>query len=64
MTRVASLTVWGLLAGGALACEVASLIGGRIAGFGRVLDVIAVGRWRTLPLFVGWMWLGWHFFAR
>ena len=64
MTRIASLTVWGFLAIGPLACEVASLIGSRLAGFGRVLDVVGTGRWRTLPLFVGWMWLGWHFFAR
>jgi hypothetical protein len=65
MTRLAVLAIWAAIATGFVACEALSLANRRrTAGFDHFLSVIGKGRWRTVPLFVSWMWLGWHFFAR
>jgi len=63
--RQATFTVWALLAAGVVACEVAAVVSaGRFPG----ADVLArritsPGPVRVLVL-LGWMWLGWHAFAR
>jgi hypothetical protein len=60
------LAVWALLALLALSCEALSLVtGGReVAGVGELLRSLSNGRARLIAQSVGWMWLGWHFFAR
>lgn len=65
MTRTVVLVVWAVLAGVVAVCV--------ILGIGPRRRVPTVGAlidrgthrlvWRVL-LIVGWMWLGWHFFAR
>jgi len=65
MTRVVCLAVWAAIGASLVGCELfAVLTRGRTAGAGRVLKTMTNGRIQTLLLFVGWMWLGWHFFAR
>jgi hypothetical protein len=65
MTRLASLAIWAAIAGGFIGCEALSLVNRRrTAGFDQFLSAVGTKGWRTVPLFVGWMWLGWHFFAR
>ena len=65
MTRAASYTVWALLA--------LALVAGQLAAMSRRAPVDTFGQFlgrltarpslRTL-LVLGWMWTGWHFFAR
>jgi hypothetical protein len=65
MTRLALLAVWAAIAASVVACELLSVANRRrTAGLDRFLRLVGAGRWRTFPLFLGWMWLGWHFFAR
>jgi hypothetical protein len=65
MTRTVVLALWGLVALGVVACAVLPVLTkGRFATF------LAYARWltRTRPafalIFLGWLWLGWHLFAR
>lgn len=64
MTRALILAAWAGLAAGLLACEVLALLGRDVAGVGTALGAVAATPARRILLFVGWMWLGWHFFAR
>lgn len=65
MTRTVVLVVWAVLAGAVAACVILG-IGSRrrVPTFGALVDR-GTNRlvWRVL-LILGWMWLGWHFFAR
>jgi len=65
MSRHILLGCWAAIAVAACACEVAAVAtGGRIR---RLVGLMATltRRDRVLVVaFVGWMWLGWHFFAR
>jgi len=65
MTRDLVLGVWAALGAVVVACVILSVgAGRRLPTFGALIDR-ATRRpvWRVL-LLVGWMWLGWHFFAR
>ena len=60
-----SWTVWSLIGAGVIAVVVASLVPGSAVP---TLESV-VSRWRAhrlgrVTLIVGWMWLGWHLFAR
>ncbi len=63
--RLATIVVWIALAVAAAGLETLARIGRRrLAGLGE-----AFGRFAFLPagrlaLALGWMWLGWHVFAR
>ena len=63
--RTLTLAVWAALAAAAVGIEIAGLAsGGRrptIAGLVRAIVSHPVAR---VVLLVGWMWLGWHAFAR
>ncbi len=63
--RVGSFVVWGVLALWVVALEVLAWRGR--AGVGRpgplLLRLFRVP-WGRAVLLVGWMWLGWHLFAR
>jgi hypothetical protein len=60
-----TFVVWGLLASGVVACAVvAAWSKGRFPTLGRVVSRITATRTGQVLLVVGWMWLGWHAFAR
>ena len=60
-----TLLVWALLGlavvGGAVAAAVSR---GRFPGPGELVSRVTVSRTGRALLVVGWMWLGWHLFAR
>lgn len=60
-----SFVVWGLLGSGVAACVIlAALSGGRFPTLGTVVSrMTATSVGRSL-LVLGWIWLGWHAFAR
>lgn len=65
MTRQIVLGIWALVAVLLLACEALSMsTHRRVAGVGDLLRRLSAGRGRLVAVFVGWMWVGWHFFAR
>ena len=65
MIRTLVLVGWAIVAAGFVFCEVISLADpARVAGLGEVLRRLSGSRWRLVIVFPGWMWLGWHFFAR
>ncbi|HXW38910.1 MAG TPA: hypothetical protein VEJ44_04385 [Acidimicrobiales bacterium] len=65
MTRDAVLGLWAVVAVVLMACELAALLRrDGTAGVRELLAVLTDGRVRFVLFFVGWMWLGWHFFAR
>lgn len=65
MTRQVVLWVWALVALGLAGCQVLALVTRRrVTDVGGVLSLLAATRWRMVTWFVGWMWVGWHFFAR
>lgn len=64
MTELAD-AVWAVLAVALLACEGAALARpARVAGVRTALRRLTVRPGWRLAFLVGWMWLGWHFFAR
>ncbi|HZE15791.1 MAG TPA: DUF6186 family protein [Mycobacterium sp.] len=63
--RIVFLIVWAVVAGLLIACEVLSWASRRqVANTGRVLDLLTRTTGRMIAMFIGWMWVGWHFFAR
>jgi hypothetical protein len=63
--RDLSLAIWALCAALLVACEVLGRVWrDRFAPASSFLGSLSGTRVRALALFVGWMWLGWHFFAR
>lgn len=70
MTREVVLGIWAAVGVGLLASELAArfLRPGSgppgLATAADVLDRLSGTTARLLAVFVGWMWLGWHFFAR
>lgn len=48
-----------------MGCEVLALVSrGRYSGLQGVMDHLGKTSPRLVAVFVGWMWVGWHFFAR
>lgn len=65
MTRSMILAAWALGAVLLVGCEVLSLATRRrYVGLAALLRRWTDGRLRLVVFFLGWMWLGWHFFAR
>ena len=69
MTREIVLWVWAVVAAGLVSCEVPARLGltvrgRRAATFGDALEALTGRTWSLVAAFVGWMWLGWHLFAR
>jgi hypothetical protein len=67
--HTASVVVWSALAAGAVGLGVLAAIGAapaghRIARPGAVVRDLLGNRWVRAAVVLGWMWLGWHFFAR
>jgi hypothetical protein len=62
--RALSLAVWAALGGAVVALQLLALATRRVAtlsGLGHLLARVAPVR---AFLLLGWMWLGWHLFAR
>jgi hypothetical protein len=65
VTRALVLDVWAALAALLVGCEVLSLLTRRrFAGLLETTGRLASTPARRVALLLGWMWLGWHFFAR
>jgi hypothetical protein len=70
VTRSVVLGVWAAVALSAVSCELAARLrvtvrgGRRLASVSDVFDRMTSRRWSVFAAFVGWMWLGWHLFAR
>jgi hypothetical protein len=64
-TRDLSLVVWAVIGVGILACEAVSVLRPRyLPTFGGTTDALVSSPWWRAFLTLGWMWLGWHLFAR
>lgn len=65
MTRADALALWAVLLGLAVVGEALAHVGRpRVRGFAALVTPLLARTPSRLALFVGWMWLGWHFFAR
>ncbi len=61
----ASLAIWALMGVLVLGLGIVALASdGRVAPIGRVGGLLTGTRLRGAVVLAGWMWLGWHFFAR
>ncbi len=64
-SRQLTFLIWALLAGAVVAWQAAAVASkGRLAGFGALVRSAAASRLGLALLVLGWMWLGWHNFAR
>ena len=65
MTRAAFVSIWILLTVALVACQALALgRRGWVAGLGELRHRLTRSRLVTGALLIGWMWTGWHFFAR
>ncbi len=65
MTRPIALVIWAATAGLLAGCELLSLATRRrFAGLLALTSRLSSTPGRRLLLALGWMWLGWHLFAR
>lgn len=66
MTRTVVLVGWAVVALLFVSCQVISMVTHRrYAGAQDLMDRLTGGSTpRMVAIFVGWMWVGWHFFAR
>lgn len=65
MTRDLWLAAWAAVAALGVTAEVASLVThGRRPGALQSLRALTWGNVRLVVVFLAWMWLGWHLFAR
>ncbi len=65
MSRTFVLAAWAAIACLIIGCQAAALLsGGRYGGARAFFDRLTRTNLRLLAVFVGWMWLGWHLFAR
>jgi hypothetical protein len=65
VTRQIWLAVWAAIGAGALIIEAVSVATRRrVVGFAETLRSLTWGNVGAAVLFVAWMWLGWHVFAR
>jgi len=65
VSRDLVLAVWAFLAAAVVGCVLASIPRrSRIVSFGTLVDRASARIGWRVALVVGWMWVGWHFFAR
>ena len=65
MSRALFLAAWALVAATFVGIESTSLATRRrVPGLVETLRALTRGTAGRLVLFLGWMWLGWHIFAR
>jgi hypothetical protein len=64
-TRDLTLAVWAVIGLAVVACLALSAVRPRLLPtFGRTTDALVSSPWWRALLTLGWMWLGWHLFAR
>lgn len=64
-THFVVLLGWAIVAALVVGCELLSaLTGRRFAGLAELLERLTARTGWLVAVFVGWMWLGWHLFAR
>lgn len=65
MIRTLCFVIWAFAAFLLLMDELLSISSrGAVPGIARVLEIASSKPYRVIVLFIGWMWLGWHLFAR
>ncbi len=63
--RHTTLVVWALLGATVVVGQVLAVLGkGRVPGLGKLVEALSTSRVGRYALALGWMWLGWHAFAR
>jgi hypothetical protein len=63
--RHVTLVVWALLGAAVVAGQVIAVASrGRLPGLGTLVQRLTASRAGQILLVLGWMWLGWHAFAR
>ncbi len=63
--RHTTLIVWAVLGAGVVVLQLVAVRStGRLPGLGTVVRRVATYRAGRYLLVLGWMWLGWHAFAR
>jgi hypothetical protein len=63
--RQLNLFIWSLLGLGVIACVALSVLRPRLVPtFNSAVRILVSSPWRRGFVVVGWMWLGWHLFAR
>jgi hypothetical protein len=63
--RHVTLVVWALLGAAVVAGQVIAVASrGRFPGLGTLVQRLTAIRAGQILLVLGWMWLGWHAFAR
>jgi hypothetical protein len=64
-TRSTTLLVWALLGAGVIGVQIGALVTkGRLPTFNALLHRLTAFRIGQIAMILGWMWLGWHAFAR
>jgi Family of unknown function (DUF6186) len=64
-SRVVTLAIWGVLGAGFIVCWAVSVLRPAAIPTPRAaVGAVASSRPGRVLLFLGWMWLGWHLFAR
>lgn len=64
MTRTVTIAGYVVLAAMMIACEAVARRKGRIATLERAVTALAGWRPARFLLLAGWLWVGWHVFAR
>jgi len=66
VTHSLDVALWSLLAAALVALTLLGLLdrGHPVARFGTVSSWVVHRPWWRAAVLLGWMWLGWHFFAR
>ena len=63
-SHTAIVAAWWVVVALFAAIEVAARVGHRLLRTSEVAARLESNRYRRAALLLGWMWLGWHFFAR
>ena len=62
--RAVTFAVWGCLGAALIGCAVVARLSSSWPAPGAMFRIVTGGAFRRLAVIVGWMWLGWHVFAR
>lgn len=58
------IAAWWVLVAAFVGCELAARLGRHVMALRALIALLVSRPWRRYAVLVGWMWLGWHFFAR
>jgi hypothetical protein len=63
-SRLVTFVIWGVLVGGLALCTVWALVQRSATSIDTLVRSVLQHAVPRLALLLGWMWLGWHLFAR